>query len=173
MHKHVHHFYPEENQADDAAPIPTIVLYCTIGYRSGREAQRLVDDLTSTFGIDIGTSVEIKQLDGILSYSFVEDAPPLPSHTQEGGGSDDVMTRRRIHSYGNELMVHCHPSGVRCDLFQFQHLGMLYTSLSKRCHVGRTENTTSILEINYHEEEVDNRNYLRSKQHKYMPFGWW
>jgi len=91
MNRHVHHFYPEENSQG----IPTIVLYSTIGIRSGREAQRLVDDLTSTFdSIQIGTSVDIKILDGILSYSFVEDAPPLMSQSHE-------MTTR-IHSYSKE-----------------------------------------------------------------------
>ena len=95
INKYVHHF--------DGVPkggIPTIVTYCTIGYRSGREAQWLVDDLTSTFGIEIGKSVQIKNLDGILAYSFAEDAPPLlrPCHR----GSSDSFLTHRIHSYGKE-----------------------------------------------------------------------
>lgn len=95
INKYVHHF--------DGVPkggIPTIVTYCTIGYRSGREAQWLIDDLSSTFGIEIGKTVHIKNLDGILAYSFIEDAPPLlrPCHK---GSSDSFMTRR-IHSYGQE-----------------------------------------------------------------------
>lgn len=109
MNKHVHNSSPEKTSASAAAPtttvVPTIVLYCTIGYRSGREAQRLVDDLTSNDvggGIEIGKSVDIKNLDGILAYSFVDDAPPLMSRlSQQDGGSDYVMTRH-IHSYGKE-----------------------------------------------------------------------
>lgn len=98
MNKYVHNFDLDEHEGK--VGIPTIVCYCTIGYRSGREAQRLVDDLTSTFGIEIGKQVQIYNLDGILSYSFVQDAPPLMSHAYSGG-SDYVMTRR-IHSYGKE-----------------------------------------------------------------------
>mmetsp|Transcript_4490 Transcript_4490/g.5141 ORF Transcript_4490/g.5141 Transcript_4490/m.5141 type:complete len:351 (-) Transcript_4490:296-1348(-) len=109
INKHVHNSSPKENSTSTIAPtttaVPTIVLYCTIGYRSGREAQRLVDDLTSNDvggGIEIGKSVDIKNLDGILAYSFVDDAPPLMSRlSQQDGGSDFVMTRH-IHSYGKE-----------------------------------------------------------------------
>ena len=111
INKHVHNSSPEENSpststiAPTTTAVPTIVLYCTIGYRSGREAQRLVDDLTSNDvggGIEIGKSVDIKNLDGILAYSFVDDAPPLMSRlSQQDGGSDFVMTRH-IHSYGKE-----------------------------------------------------------------------
>lgn len=97
--------------------VPTIVCYCTIGYRSGREAQRLVDDLSSTFGIEIGTTVEIKNLDGILAYSFVRDAPPLLSCSRgntskaafAGSSSDSFMTRR-VHSYGKEWSAAVDPS---------------------------------------------------------------
>lgn len=99
INRNVHNF---NGVADSIYPaIPTIVCYCTIGYRSGREAQRLVDDLTATFGdVQIGTSVEILNLDGILSYSFLTDAPPLMC-TSMDAGSDYVMTRR-VHSYGKE-----------------------------------------------------------------------
>jgi rhodanese-related sulfurtransferase len=103
MNKYVHQF--------DGVPrggIPTIVTYCTIGYRSGREAQRLVDELTSTFGIEIGVSVQIKNLDGILAYSFVEDAPPLLRPCRKGS-SDSFMTRR-IHSYGKAWAEAVDPS---------------------------------------------------------------
>jgi len=87
---------------------PTIVTYCTIGYRSGREAQWLVDDLTNSYGIEIGKAVEIKNLDGILAYSFVQDAPPLMRPCRKGS-SDSFMTRR-IHSYGREWAEAVHPS---------------------------------------------------------------
>jgi len=97
--------------------VPTIVCYCTIGYRSGREAQWLVDDLSSTFGIEIGTTVEIKNLDGILAYSFVKDAPPLLSCSRgntskaafAGSSSDSFMTRR-VHSYGKMWSAAVDPS---------------------------------------------------------------
>jgi rhodanese-related sulfurtransferase len=88
--------------------MPTIVTYCTIGYRSGREAQWLFEDLTDTFGVEIGKSVEIKNLDGILAYSFLEDAPPLLSPCRKGS-SDSLMTRR-IHSYGKEWSDAADPS---------------------------------------------------------------
>ena len=88
--------------------MPTIVTYCTIGYRSGREAQWLFEDLTGTFGVEIGKSVEIKNLDGILAYSFLEDAPPLLSPCRKGS-SDSLMTRR-IHSYGKEWSDAADPS---------------------------------------------------------------
>eukprot|EP00580_Thalassiosira_gravida_P003447 CAMPEP_0201621962 /NCGR_PEP_ID=MMETSP0492-20130828/47159_1 /ASSEMBLY_ACC=CAM_ASM_000837 /TAXON_ID=420259 /ORGANISM="Thalassiosira gravida, Strain GMp14c1" /LENGTH=345 /DNA_ID=CAMNT_0048091533 /DNA_START=1 /DNA_END=1039 /DNA_ORIENTATION=- len=111
---------------------PTIVTYCTIGYRSGRDAQYLVDTLTDDRrGIDIGKSVDIKNLDGILSYSFVENAPPLIAHSRPGmryhrrhhrnvgttggggstGGSDDesFATTRRVHSYGREWSAAANP----------------------------------------------------------------
>ena len=95
INKYVHHF-----DGVQKGGMPTIVTYCTIGYRSGREAQWLVDDLIKTFGIDIGKSVEVKNLDGILAYSFVKDAPPLLRPCLKGS-SDSFMTRR-IHSYGKE-----------------------------------------------------------------------
>merc|ERR1711957_795956 len=121
---------------------PTIVFYCTIGYRSGREAQRLVDELTSPSslvdGIELGKSLDIKNLDGILSYSFVPDAPPLimSRNSQQntssngngndcgggggGGGGGDGMTTmtttttittttRNVHSYGKEWSVAMNP----------------------------------------------------------------
>lgn len=102
INKYIHHF--------DGVPkggTPTIVTYCTIGYRSGREAQWLSDELTKTYGIEIGKSVEIKNLDGILAYTFVEDAPPLlrPYHK----GSSDHLLTRRIHSYGKEWSEAAHP----------------------------------------------------------------
>jgi rhodanese-related sulfurtransferase len=95
INKYVHHF-----DGVQRGGMPTIVTYCTIGYRSGREAQWLFEDLTSTYGVEIGKSVEIKNLDGILAYSFLEDAPPLLSPCRKGS-SDSLMTRR-IHSYGKE-----------------------------------------------------------------------
>lgn len=103
INKYVHHF-----DGVHRGGIPTIVTYCTIGYRSGREAQWLVDDFSGTFGIDIGTSVEIKNLDGILSYSFVEDAPPLLRPCRKGS-SDSFMTRT-IHSYGKEWSTAADPA---------------------------------------------------------------
>lgn len=103
INRYVHNF-----DGIQTGGIPTIVLYCTVGYRSGREAQWLIDDLSSTYGIEIGKAVEIKNLDGILAYSFVEDAPPLlrPCHK---GSSDSFMTRR-IHTYGREWAEAVHPS---------------------------------------------------------------
>jgi len=116
INKHVHRLGSSEHHGGSGNPAkpdqqhqqhratPTIVTYCTIGYRSGREAQWLLDDLTSTYGIEVGSgpgnSVDIRNLDGILAYSFVPNAPPLlcPCHK---GSSDSLMTRR-IHSYGKE-----------------------------------------------------------------------
>lgn len=66
-----------------------------------------MDDLTGTYGIEIGTSLEIKNLDGILSYSFVKDAPPLLRPCPRGS-SDSFMTRR-IHCYGKEWSAAADP----------------------------------------------------------------
>jgi rhodanese-related sulfurtransferase len=103
INKYVHEFDGKHKGGK-----PTIVTYCTVGYRSGREAQWLIDDLTSTYGIEIGKSVDIKNLDGILAYSFVEDAPPLLRPCRKGS-SDSFMTRR-IHSYGKEWSEAVDPS---------------------------------------------------------------
>ena len=103
MNKYVHKF-----EGKPMGGIPTIVTYCTIGHRSGREAQHLADELTKFFGIEIGKDVQIKNLDGILAYSFVEGAPPLlrPCHR---GSSDSFMTRR-IHCYGKDFAEMVDPS---------------------------------------------------------------
>eukprot|EP00536_Pseudo-nitzschia_multiseries_P014762 jgi/Psemu1/40085/gm1.40085_g len=98
------------NYRTNSDAIPTIVFYCTIGYRSGREAQRLVDDLSGTYGIEIGKTVEIKNLDGILAYSFVEDAPPLMSSNKGTQSSSDSFMVRRIHSFGKEWSEAADPS---------------------------------------------------------------
>lgn len=103
MNRYVHNFYGVHKGGT-----PTIVFYCTVGFRSGREAQWLIDDLTSTYGIEIGKTVEVKNLDGLLAYSFVEDAPPLMRPCPKGS-SDSFMTRR-IHSYGKEWADAAHPS---------------------------------------------------------------
>ena len=103
MNRYVHNF-----DGVHKGGVPTIVLYCTVGYRSGREAQWLIDDLYSTYGIEIGKAVEIKNLDGILAYSFVKDAPPLMSPCKKGS-SDSLMTRR-IHTFGREWAEAVHPS---------------------------------------------------------------
>ncbi|OEU19559.1 hypothetical protein FRACYDRAFT_260036 [Fragilariopsis cylindrus CCMP1102] len=105
INKYVHGFEGKQLRCGT----PTIVMYCTIGYRSGREAQRLYDDLTTTFDIDIGSNtVEIKNLDGILAYSFVDNAPPLMYPATSDGGSDYHMTKR-IHSFGKEWSTACNP----------------------------------------------------------------
>jgi rhodanese-related sulfurtransferase len=105
INKYVHGFEGKQLRCGT----PTIVMYCTIGYRSGREAQHLYDDLTTTFDIDIGSNtVEIKNLDGILAYSFVENAPPLMYPATSDGGSDYHMTKR-IHSFGKEWLTACNP----------------------------------------------------------------
>lgn len=103
MNKYVHKFEGRPKGA-----IPTIVTYCTIGFRSGREAQHLADELTKFFGIEIGKDVQIKNLDGILAYSFVEGAPPLlrPCHR---GSSDSFMTRK-IHCFGKDYAEMVDPS---------------------------------------------------------------
>ena len=116
--------------------VPLIVVYCTIGYRSGREAQRLMDDLTTgtasssylihTPGpgrntsaqpppkqITLGTTFEIKNLDGILAYSFVEEAPPLIVPTRRSSTiTDDVapITTRTIHTYGKAWSTAVNPT---------------------------------------------------------------
>jgi len=105
INKYVHGFEGKQLRCGT----PTIVMYCTIGYRSGREAQRLYDDLTTTFDIDIGSNtVEIKNLDGILAYSFVDNAPPLMYPATSDGGSDYHMTKR-IHSFGKDWSTACNP----------------------------------------------------------------
>jgi rhodanese-related sulfurtransferase len=117
INKYVHNF--EGTQLGFCGGIPTIVMYCTIGYRSGREAQRLYDDLTTTFDIDINSvnpQVEIKNLDGILAYSFVDFAPPLMYPATSDGGSDYHMTKR-IHSFGKEWSIACNPE---YDVVYFQ-----------------------------------------------------
>lgn len=103
INKYVHNF-----DGFHKGGTPTIVTYCTIGYRSGREAQHLIDELTGTFGYEIGKSVEIKNLDGILAYSFVEDVPPLLRPCRKGS-SDSLMTRR-IHTYGKDWSEAVDPS---------------------------------------------------------------
>mmetsp|Transcript_27134 Transcript_27134/g.74407 ORF Transcript_27134/g.74407 Transcript_27134/m.74407 type:complete len:320 (-) Transcript_27134:153-1112(-) len=100
----------EGNYEPHSYAIPTIVFYCTIGYRSGQEAQRLMDELSGTFGIDVGKTVEVKNLDGILAYSFVEDAPPLMSSNKGTQCSSDSFMTRRIHSFGKDWSEAADPS---------------------------------------------------------------
>ena len=126
--------------------VPLIVVYCTIGYRSGREAQRLIDELTTgaasssylihTPGsgrtmtsaqpqppkpMTLGTTFEIKNLDGILAYSFVAEAPPLivprprrsPTTVDATTTTDDVapiITTRKIHTYGKAWSTAVNPT---------------------------------------------------------------
>lgn len=108
INRHVHKIDGNNNAKRTA--IPTIVFYCTIGYRSGREAQRLADYLSGTFGIEIGKTVEIKNLDGILAYSFIEDAPPLMSSNKGTQCSSDSFMTKRIHSFGKEWSEAANPS---------------------------------------------------------------
>ena len=108
INHYVHNVDGDYNSKSKA--IPTIVFYCTIGYRSGREAQRLADDLSGTYGIEIGKTVEIKNLDGILAYSFIEDAPPLMSSNKGTQCSSDSFMTHRIHSFGKEWSEAADPS---------------------------------------------------------------
>jgi rhodanese-related sulfurtransferase len=85
-----------------------VVTYCTVGYRSGREARRLRDLYPQYDG-------RIYNLDGILSYTYVEGPPPLVTPPPGGtvpttNGPTDQGRRppaagassaaRQVHTYG-------------------------------------------------------------------------
>jgi rhodanese-related sulfurtransferase len=70
-----------------------IVTYCTVGYRSGREALRLQDKYPQYNGT-------IYNLDGILSYTYVKDAPTLVTPSPTSSGSSTTTTTNKIHTYG-------------------------------------------------------------------------
>ncbi|KAL3936327.1 MAG: hypothetical protein SGARI_002602, partial [Bacillariaceae sp.] len=62
-----------------------LVIYCTVGYRSGREARRLQQLHPEWKG-------RIYNLDGILAYSHVQDAPPLVTTMHHDTDSADAHT---------------------------------------------------------------------------------
>ncbi|KAG7374608.1 rhodanese-like domain containing protein [Nitzschia inconspicua] len=81
-----------------------IAVYCTVGYRSGREARRLQETYPQWKG-------KIFNLDGILAYSFVEGAPSLVTTTTtttaitSGDATTTTTTSnpkptKRLHTYG-------------------------------------------------------------------------
>jgi rhodanese-related sulfurtransferase len=79
-----------------------IVTYCTVGYRSGREARRIQDAHPHYRG-------RIYNLDGILAYTYVRDAPPLVVTTTATTTATTIPTSttstssvpaRKIHTYG-------------------------------------------------------------------------
>ena len=87
-----------ENDDDDAI----IVTYCTVGYRSGREARRLQQLHPEWKG-------RIYNLDGILAYTHVVDAPALVTTTGKRSLTSASGTRSssleatatdRVHTYG-------------------------------------------------------------------------
>lgn len=124
------------NNAIDGDKIPAdamVVTYCTIGYRSGREAQHLADQYPNFFqiqsdeeegrqdGTTNGTSSQphidddeqnragpnknnLYNLDGILAYTYVADAPPLQLRTQLG-----TSVTKQVHTYGPTWDL-AHPS---------------------------------------------------------------
>lgn len=103
--------YDDNGVEGERRGIPTIILYCTVGYRSGSEARKLTDDLVRTSSPDngsdgtaeIGKSVVIYNLDGILSYTFVKDAPPLVSSSDASSTpGDEESGTKRVHSYGKQ-----------------------------------------------------------------------
>jgi rhodanese-related sulfurtransferase len=79
----------------------TIVTYCTVGYRSGQEARHLQNLHPEWKG-------KIYNLDGILAYTYVEDAPPLVTKTNCDGGKThedapqvEQQPTRQVHTYGS------------------------------------------------------------------------
>lgn len=124
-----------DNDGTAATTIPEdaiVVIYCTVGYRSGREAQHLMDQYPDFFrtythpspeeqdGGAVGnigrnddddensnnTSYPLSEtpnegpklfnLDGILAYTYVPDAPPLQIRTRLGTKS----VTKQVHVYG-------------------------------------------------------------------------
>lgn len=67
---------------------PTVVTYCTIGYRSGLEARRLLDSQQS----NPNWKGEIYSLDGILAYSHTPNTTLIVPATGE--------TTHEVHAFG-------------------------------------------------------------------------
>jgi rhodanese-related sulfurtransferase len=88
-----------------------VVLYCTVGYRSGLEGRRLQQEYPPWKG-------RIYNLDGILAYSFVEGAPPLVTTTttdddEQHHSNNNTKPQQqqqqptmKIHTYG-PTWEHC------------------------------------------------------------------
>jgi rhodanese-related sulfurtransferase len=74
-----------------------MIVYCTVGYRSGREAQRLQEAYPQWKG-------KVYNLDGILAYSFVEGAPSLVTQSAHNNGTTTTtptsISTNKIHTYG-------------------------------------------------------------------------
>jgi rhodanese-related sulfurtransferase len=83
----------QQQGADDKDTI--VVTYCTVGYRSGIEAQKISKKYPCT---------KVYNLDGILAYTFVENAPPLISQTKNDDVNNHMNTVQatQIHVYGKK-----------------------------------------------------------------------
>jgi rhodanese-related sulfurtransferase len=121
---------------EEIDPHAIVVTYCTIGYRSGREAQHLADQYPNFFRTSSSKDYDLKSskdhqtkaastaadsgaddndngyqevpegpnlfnLDGILAYTYVEDAPPLEVRRRLGANTVATTTStNQIHTYG-------------------------------------------------------------------------
>lgn len=141
---------PNLIDADSDAVPTTVVLYCTIGYRSGMESQKLLNDYpfllgkysnaeqsdTSYFNDKGQSKLEIRNLDGILNF-----ANALESGTES---SEDIrrllidpgtnQPATKVHVYGPSWK-HC--LGHKYDPVVFSHVefalrgvGVLFRSIS-------------------------------------------
>jgi rhodanese-related sulfurtransferase len=137
---------PNLIDADFDADATDFVFYCTIGYRSGMEIQKLLDEYPILFGTDNTeqsetncwnrgqSKIQLRNLDGVLNFANV-----LRSESSEdmSGLLIDPSTNQpatKIHVYGPSWK-HClcqkyDPVVFSNIEFALRGLGVLYRSIS-------------------------------------------